>query len=163
MRKCLVLFIFVSLLGLITGCESNKTRVAEGSVIGGVIGAAAGGIIGHQMGRGAEGAAIGAATGVGAGALIGAQIEKPGQKKEETSEQAATTAATATTAEATTADNAQLTVSQVVDMSKQGVSESIIIDKIRSTNSKFTLTQQDSDYLIKQGVSQKVIDVMRGK
>lgn len=145
MRKYLSCFICVSLLVLVAGCESNKTRVAEGSVIGGVIGAAAGGIIGHQMGRGAEGAVIGAATGAGAGALVGAQIEKPNQQP---------SAAVSST---------QLTVSQVVDMSQQGVSESIIIDRIRSTNSRFILTRQDVDYLKKQGVSQKVIDAMQGK
>ena len=146
MKKYLVLFSCVSLLALAAGCESNKTRIAEGSVIGGVVGAAAGGIIGHQMGRGAEGAVIGATAGAAGGALIGAQIEKP-EKKEAVVEPA----------------TAALTVSEVVDMSKQGVSESIILDKIKSTNSKFTLTQQDIDYLKKQGVSQKVIDAMQGK
>ncbi len=145
MRKNPSLFICAALLILTAGCESNKTRVAEGSVIGGVIGAAAGGIIGHQMGRGAEGAAIGAAAGAAGGALIGAQIEKPGQKQE----------GTVTTA--------PLTLSQIVDMSKQGTSEEAIIDKIKTTNSKFTLTQQDIDYLKGQGVSQKVIDAMQAK
>jgi uncharacterized protein YcfJ len=147
------------MLSLLVGCQSNKTRVAEGSIIGGVVGAAAGGIIGHQGGHGAEGAAIGAAAGALTGALVGSQIKKPGQAN-----QTATTASGQASQAAPQAPNPnQMSMQQVVSLVKEGVNESVIIDKIRLTNSKFSLTSADIDYLKQQGVSQKIIDAMQGQ
>ena len=141
-----LLFLCLSLIALTVGCESNKSRVAEGAVIGGLLGGAAGGIIGHQSGHGGEGAGIGVAAGVLTGALVGSQIEK---KHPDSST-------------APGANPNQMFLQQVVDLSKQGVNEDVIVDKIRLTNSKFTLTAADIDYLKQQGVSQKVINVMQG-
>ncbi|MFA5156456.1 MAG: glycine zipper domain-containing protein [Candidatus Omnitrophota bacterium] len=129
------------------GCQGTKTHAVEGGVIGGVLGAGVGGIVGHQMHRGAEGAAIGAAAGIIGGSLIGAQMEKPGQQQ---------------TAAQPAANSNQMTQQQIVDLTKQGVHENVIIDKIRLTNSKFSLTADDVAYLKQQGVAQKVIDAMQG-
>ncbi|MFA5150219.1 MAG: glycine zipper domain-containing protein [Candidatus Omnitrophota bacterium] len=126
----------------ILGCETNKTRVAEGAGIGGAVGALAGGIIGHQSGHGLGGALIGGAAGAGAGALVGSQIDKP----------AAKTAQTPAT---------QLTIQQIVDLTKQGASGDDIIAKIKFTHSKYSLTPDDTDYLKKQGVGQRVIEEMQ--
>ncbi len=131
------------------GCQSNQTRVGEGAVIGGLLGATAGGIIGQQSHHGGEGAAIGAAAGILGGAIVGSQINKPQQGA-----QASTTAA---------ANNPnQMSIQQIVDLSKQGVNDAVIIDKINLTNSKFTLSAADLDYLKQQGVHQAVIDAMQG-
>jgi uncharacterized protein YcfJ len=143
-RILIALFLAVALASL--GCQSNKTRVGEGALIGGLLGATAGGIIGHQSGHGGEGAAIGAAAGALGGAMVGSQIEKPGQ----------------TTSSSQTASANQMTTQQIVDLSKQGVNEAVIIDRIRMTNSKFTLTASDIDYLKQEGVSQNVINAMQG-
>jgi len=154
MKKILALMMCSGLVVASLGCQSNKTRVAEGSVIGGLLGATVGGIVGHQSGHGAEGAAIGAAAGVLGGALVGAQVKKPGQQQEQ---------GTAQSAQATLAANPnQMSQQQIIDFAKQGVNEAVVIDKIRLTNSKFVLTPADIDNLKKQGVSQKVIDVMQG-
>jgi len=126
---------------VILGCETNKTRIAEGAGIGGAVGALAGGIIGHQSGNGVGGALIGGTVGAGAGALVGSQINKP------------TTQATQTPA--------QLTMQQIVDLTKQGVSSDDIIAKIKAANPKYSLTADDIDYLSKQGVSQRVIETMQ--
>ena len=139
----------VAALLLSAGCQNAKTKAVEGAVIGGVIGAAGGGIIGHQMGRGAEGAGIGAAVGVLSGALIGAQMEKGGQP--------------AQTAQQAQVNNPNhMSLQQIVDLSKQGIHEDVIIDKIRLSNSRYALTNDDINYLQQQGVSQKVISVMQG-
>jgi uncharacterized protein YcfJ len=127
------------------GCQSEKSRAVEGAVIGGVIGAAGGGIIGHQSHHEAEGIGIGAAAGALTGAIIGSQIQKPGQGPAQTNAQ----------------NPNQMTIAQVVDLTKQGVSPSVIIDKIRLTNSKFNLAANDIQYLKQQGVSQQVIDAMQ--
>ncbi len=76
MFKALPIIILFAALSL-SGCAENKTRVAEGSLIGGALGAIAGGIIGHQSGSGGAGALIGGAVGAAGGAAVGAQIEKP--------------------------------------------------------------------------------------
>ena len=144
MKKIGVLILCLSLALVTIGCASEKSRAVEGAVIGGVLGGAAGGIIGHQSGHAGAGAGIGVAAGALTGALIGSQIEK---------KQPATTQA---------ANQSQLSLQQIVDMSKQGANEDVIVDKIRLTNSKFVLSAQDTDYLKQQGVSAKVINAMQG-
>lgn len=146
MKKYFALLAGLAFFLAICGCETNKTRVAEGAGIGGAVGALAGGIIGHQSGSGVGGALIGGAVGAGAGALVGAQINKP---------------ATGVQAQAVAPSPAQLTIQQVVDLSKQGATGEDIIAKIKATNSKYVLTPDDIAYLQKQGVSQRVIEAMQ--
>ena len=140
--------LFCIMIGL--GCQSTNEGAVKGGVIGGLIGAIGGGIIGHQSGHGVEGAAIGAGAGAVTGAIIGNQTGTPGQA--------------ATPAQAAPAMSAnQMSMQQIVDFTKQGVNEAVIIDRIRMSNSKFNLTAADIDYLKQQGVSLKVIDVMQGQ
>jgi len=141
-RKILLLVILIFAL-IFSGCQSNKTRIAEGAGIGGAVGALAGGIIGYQSGHGVEGALIGGAVGAGSGAVVGSQINKPEQN-------------------AQTPNNSQLSVEKIVELTKQGISSDEIINKIKNTNSKYSLTSEDVDYLRKQGVSQRVIETMQG-
>jgi len=55
----------------------------------------------------------------------------------------------------------QLTMQQIVDWTRQGVSSDEIISRIKSANPKYSLTADDIDYLNKQGVSQRVIETMQ--
>ncbi len=55
----------------------------------------------------------------------------------------------------------QLTMQQIVDWTKQGVSSDEIISRIKAANPKYSLTADDIDYLKKQGVSQRVIETMQ--
>ncbi|MCK9573358.1 MAG: hypothetical protein M0R20_03025 [Candidatus Omnitrophica bacterium] len=151
-----VLFVLFSFLVVCSyGCQSNKTRVAEGSVIGGLIGGAAGGIIGHQSGNAGAGAGIGIAAGALTGALVGSQINKP--QKQETAESADRTV------EEKSLETKQLSMQQIINMSKQGLKDDEIIKEIRATDSKFNLSSEGVNYLKKEGVSQNVISVMQGK
>jgi hypothetical protein len=149
MKNILVIVLVLSLALVSLGCESNKTRVAEGAVIGGLLGGAAGGIIGHQSGHAGEGAGIGIAAGALTGALIGSQIEK---HKANPNYAAASPGANPN----------QMSLQQIIDLSKQGVHDDVIIDKIRLTGSRYVLTAQDIEYLKKEGVSQKVLNAMQG-
>jgi len=139
MKKIISYAVISGLILVCLGCAENKTRVAEGTVAGGALGALAGGLIGHGRGAG-----IGAAIGATGGALIGSQIEKQPR---------ATQAASA----------GQLSVMDVVKLAKEGAPDDVIIDEIKRSNSKFNLSAETIDYLRKQGVSNKVIDVMLGK
>lgn len=55
----------------------------------------------------------------------------------------------------------QVTLQQIVDWTKQGVSSDEIISRIKVANPKYSLTADDIDYLKKQGVSQRVVDTMQ--
>lgn len=55
----------------------------------------------------------------------------------------------------------QLTMQQIVDWTKQGVSSDEIISRIKSANPKYSLTADDIGYLKRQGVSQRVIETMQ--
>ena len=143
MKNCLLLIVVLVFSLLISGCQTNKTRVAEGAGIGGVVGAVTGGIIGHQSGHGVEGALIGGVVGAAGGAAVGSQIEKPQQNPQ-------------------AVNPAQLSMGKIVELTKQGVSSDEIINKIKATNSKYSLTGEDIDYLKKQKVSERVIEAMQG-
>lgn len=135
------------------GCQNTQSRVVEGSVIGGLLGAAAGGIIGHQSHHGGEGAAIGAAAGVVTGAIVGSQIPKDNQSNEQSME---------TTPEQSINYN-QMSISQIIELYKQGANDTMLIEKIHFSKSKYNLTEEDINYLKSQGISQIVIDAMQGK
>lgn len=140
MRRIFYLFIVLVFVIIATGCAANKTRVAEGTTLGGIVGAVSGGLIGSQSGHTLSGAAIGGALGAGTGAAVGAQINKPTTNTE---------------------TSTQITMQQIVDWTKEGVSSDDIISRIKAANPKYSLTADDIDYLKKQGVSQRVIDTMQ--
>lgn len=132
------------------GCQSAKTRVGEGAVLGALIGAGAGSIIGHQSGETGAGAAVGAATGILAGSLIGSQIEKKPAAVQP-----------AQPAAQQSFNPQQMSLQQIAELARAGVHEDVIIDRMRLTNSTFSLAQSDVDYLQQQGVSAKVIAYMQ--
>lgn len=149
MRKIVVSILCLGLLVVTnSGCQTTQdNKTVEGAVVGGLVGATAGGIIGHQSHHGLEGAGIGAAVGALTGAVVGSQMKKHPQQ-----------AASGTS----TANPSQMSMQQVVDLSKQGVHEDVIVDKIRLTNSRFTLSADEITYLKQQGVSEKIINAMQG-
>ncbi|MCM8770414.1 MAG: YMGG-like glycine zipper-containing protein [Candidatus Omnitrophica bacterium] len=139
--------IFLFFLSL-AGCASGKSRAVEGAVIGGLVGATAGGIVGHQSHHGLEGAGIGAAAGALTGALVGSQI--PAQSSP-------------TPQQTQDINPNQITIQNIIEMTKQGINDAVIIDRIQLTNSRFNLTPQDIQNLKNQGVSDTVIAAMQAK
>jgi len=153
MRKTGVVLLSLAIFTLSAGCQSSPNRTGEGALIGGLLGAGAGTIIGNQgndrdKGR-TQGALIGGVVGALGGALVGSNIQK--QPQQQQSEQPAQTS-----------NYSQMSIQQIVDLSKQGVNEEVIADRIKMSNSKFNLSPGDIDYLKGQGVSPKVISAMRG-
>lgn len=161
MKKLFLILLCLGLAIVSAGCQNAQTRAGEGTLIGGVIGAAAGGIIGHQSGHGVEGAVIGGVAGAVTGAIAGSQIEKPVAEQETAASQMqpVTTATPATTTNLVNPN--QISIQQIIELTKEGIDENVIIDKIRLTNSKFNLSQDDIAYLRQEGVSEAVIAVMQ--
>jgi hypothetical protein len=152
MRTARVVVLGLLVVSLGAGCASSPNRAGEGALIGGLLGAAGGAIIGNQSDRPGEGAGIGAAAGALTGALIGSQVQKPAQGGTQPAQ-----------SQAVPVNNPnQIPFQQIVDLSKSGVHEAVIIDRIRMTKSTYTLSPESIDYLKQQGVSQNVISVMQG-
>jgi uncharacterized protein YcfJ len=147
-KKASLLILSVTVLFAGAGCQSSPNRTGEGALLGGLLGAGAGTIIGNQShdrdkGR-TQGAIIGGVVGALGGALAGSQIQKQPQQQ------------------AQAANPSQMAIQQIVDMSRQGINEDVIVDRIRMSNSRFSLSASDVDYLRSQSVTQKVISAMQG-
>ncbi len=159
MKNIFILIICGFVLFLTAGCQNTQSRAGEGAILGGILGGAAGGIIGHQSHHGGEGAAIGVAAGAITGAIVGSQVPKQQQAAPAIAAPAPVSQATQTMQ---SANPNQMSIQQIVDLTKQGVNEDVIVDKIRLTDSRFSLAADDIDALTQQGVSQKVIGAMQG-
>jgi hypothetical protein len=156
------------MLGPVVGCESlpgGEHKQTQGAVIGGVAGAAAGALIAKN--NRILGALIGGALGAGGGWLIGSQVEKADKKDDavKADRRARDNPVTAEEARrATTADinnDGYVTMDEVVAMSKAGLSDDEMIDRLDRTDQFFELTKEQEDYLTDHGVSRKVVTAMR--
>jgi hypothetical protein len=152
MKKAFLFLMCLALVVLNAGCASSPNKAIEGAAVGGAVGAGAGAIIGHQSEHAGQGALLGGTIGALVGALAGSQVQK----------QPAPVSQANPPGPVSAINPNQMSIQQVVDLSKQGVHEDVIIDKIHLTKSRFTLSAEDVDYLKNQGVSQKVINDMQG-
>ncbi|MDX1952291.1 MAG: glycine zipper domain-containing protein [Verrucomicrobiota bacterium] len=154
----------VVVLGLaLTGCSNLPgSDKQQGAVIGGATGAAVGAAVTKNR---ALGAVIGGAVGAAGGYVIGSNSDKLlGRDKEEV--QAAnrkSQEAPATTQDvnnATTADlnsDGFVTLDEVVAMEKAGLTDEVMLQRLRATGQVFQLTEEQNKYLREQGISQEVI------
>jgi Glycine zipper len=129
---------------MLTGCSSMSNTDA-GILGGGAIGAATGAIVGKALGNTGAGALIGA----GAGAVTGGLIGNAEDKKEIRDAKIA----------AVNARNMGMT--DVAQLSKNGVSEGVIIEQIRTSGVVYNLSSTDLIWLKEQGVSDRVIYEMQ--
>lgn len=125
------------------GCQSKS---ASGALAGGAIGAGTGALIG-----GGEGALIGGAVGVISGGLIGAALDEQDRRILE-----AESPSTLNRIER----GDQLTLYDVKEMTRAGITEDVIISQIEQTGSRFYLSTNDIIDLKNSGVSQRVINYM---
>jgi|GEM_PF-147121 len=127
---------------------------ASGAMVGGALGAAAGAIIGHQSRHAGEGALIGGAIGTVAGAITGHAIDSV--KRGEGGQTAIVTSASLCAA----VPRRTLTIHDVKAMAAAGVSDTVIIEQIKATGTRFVLTADDIIDLHQSGVSDVVIRFM---
>jgi phage tail tape-measure protein len=147
----------------------SESNTGAGAVVGGLLGAVAGGAIGHKKHKTTEGVLIGGALGALGGAAVGSQIKKtpaattpepaaPQKVEPVVQPVAAQTVQAAATA---VAAPSKVTLQQVVDWTREGMTSDEIIVRIKATNASFYLVAEDLAFLRKEGVSQRVIDCMQ--
>ena len=147
MKKTMIIAAgFLGLALLVGGCETTGENTKRGAMGGALLGSIAGGVIGHQGGHGVEGALLGAGVGALGGGMIGDSIDAREGKE-------AAAAATATTGE-------KLGISDIVALSKAGLSDAAIIGKIDATGSVYRLSVEEIEMLRKEGVSTAVVNYM---
>lgn len=149
------LFIALTVISL-AAPSHGQTYTAEGATLGGVAGAIAGGIIGHQNDETPEGALIGGAVGAITGGLIGnakddrlrqQHLYRQGmyQQQQLINQRAARA----------------VSMSDVVSMTRSGLSDGLIINQVRSNGVQRQLQTHDIIALHQQGVSENVIVAMQ--
>ena len=161
-----VKFSVVLVLGtaLVVGPAGCKSKAGTGAVAGGAGGAAVGAVIGHQSGHAAGGALIGGAVGALGGALVGNSMDKKDEEKRKQQEDAMARQRDDSSSRATsTASNTQpaIGMGDVIDWTKQGVKEDVIVDRIERGTTVFKLTAADENHLRDAGVSERVIRAMK--
>jgi hypothetical protein len=126
-----------------------QNDTAVGAVAGGGIGAITGALIGGKK-NGEGGALIGAGVGALTGGLIGNNVDRNDQYR------AASGTAVAARANAQVAAQA-VTNYDLVEMTRAGVSEELIVSTIRSRGGRFDLSPGQLIALKQQGVSDRVV------
>jgi hypothetical protein len=135
-----------------SGCASmNNTD--KGALAGGAVGTAAGAMIGAATHHPLLGAVVGGLGGTATGALIGNDADKDEARKREAAQAAAVAQAQA--------QQQRVGIFDVIEMSRNGMDPTIIINQIRSTNSYFQLNLNDLNRLKENGVSDRVIAEMQ--
>jgi outer membrane lipoprotein SlyB len=141
-RKKLLSAVLMLLCGC-TGLENTDRGAATGGILGGILGLGVGAVTHHPL--------AGAAIGAGAGALAGGAIGNTQDR------------ADARAVAAARAAHPPLTLQDVASMSQQHVSDVIIINQIRSTNSFYSLNQDHVIWLKQNGVSDAVVAEMQSR
>jgi uncharacterized protein YcfJ len=126
------------------GCQS-MSNTDKGVLTGGALGAGAGALIGGSRGRAGPGAVIGGALGAVAGGVTGAAIDNSERKQE------------ARLAAAEAARRPALSLEEIVQLTRAGSTDEVIINQIRVSGSVYQLTGQDVLYLQNNGVRDPVI------
>ena len=138
------------------GCA---TQAGTGALAGGGIGAGIGALVGSATGNPQAGAAIGGILGAGVGTAVGAEADAD---KANRASDVAVAQARADEANAPTS-RGPLSVEDVIRMSKTDpatntrVSDDVIMNYIRTSNSVYNLQPADLQYLSANGVSERVI------
>ncbi len=139
-------------VGTITGCQGwNKTQ--QGAGIGALLGAGTGAIIGHQTGNRDKGALIGALAGAAGGGLLGNAADKEDERNAAVHDAHMTRQQAR--AEARAMDNRQ-----VIKLTRQGISDDLIIQNIHNKGGMFDTSADGIGYLKEQRVSDRVVAEM---
>ena len=152
-------FLAVALLIVAPSCAG--TYASRGGLIGGALGAGTGAIIGAQTGAAAPGAIIGAGIGLVSGALIGGGLDEVEAKSRAPEPiRYETRYVEPPPPPPPPPHEPPLDHDGVIRLAQSGVSDRVIVAKIRSSPHAFRVTVEDVLVLREAGVSDAVIDAM---
>jgi surface antigen len=136
---------------LVAGCANNtESGAAIGAGAGAALGAGVGSLVHSSAG---VGALIGAGAGALSGALIGNAMDEQDKRQTEELRSLQPTKGYV--------QNSTVSKQDVVDWTRRGVKDEIIIDRIDRSGTKFHLTAADENMLREQGVSEDVVREMK--
>jgi hypothetical protein len=141
---------FILIISLIGGCQSPY-KSDQGALMGGVLGAGTGAAIGSACHNPLAGAAIGAVGGTIAGAAVGSALD----------EQDARNRAMIAQRLGHQVSGNPVTIPDVINMTRAGVDEELIVNHVRIHGMAAPLQAQDVIFLQQQGVSKRVIVAMQ--
>jgi len=132
------------------GCQTVGPNAYQGGLLGTAGGALAGAAIGASDGKPLEGAAIGALTGATVGTLAGDQVDRQNQRYDDVQR-----------ASYQQAVGRAVTLEQVVEMTRSGLSEQVIVNQIRANGIPATVNSEQLVWLKNNGVSDGVITAIQ--
>ena len=141
---------------LTSGCE-HMSNTAKGGLIGGGLGAGLGAAAG-----GGKGALVGGLLGTAVGGIVGNDMDQTEKRQQEDRIAVAESRANATTLPPP-APAAALGMSEIIQMSREGMDQDVIINQIRATNSSFILSTEDLRTLQANSVHRNVIVEMQNR
>ncbi len=144
---CLALFV---LMALQSGCQTMQPNTAAGGLFGTAAGGALGAAIGSQDGKTGEGALIGGLAGGTIGALLGNQADQANQRDEQNFY-----------AQQRQAQSAAITMDQIVQMTRSGLSDELISSQIDLNGIVARPNSNDLILLQQSGVNERVIRAMQ--
>lgn len=134
-----------------TGC-STMNQTEKGTLAGGAIGAGIGTLIGSASGNPKTGAVVGGLLGAGTGALIGNEADRKDDEARQVRQAAVNQAYR---------DEQPARIAQIIDLTRNGQDETVILNYIRSNHLTFVLSVDDLNTLKANNVSPRVISAMQ--
>ena len=131
---------------MLTGCQATGPNSAIGGAFGTLVGGLSGAAIGAHDGKATEGALIGAVTGGSLGTIAGNAVDQEIQLDR----------ARATQQSNQAIQNA-IQLPQVIELSRSGLSESVIVQQIRNQGVAQRPTANELILLQNEGVSDAII------
>lgn len=147
-------------IAIVTGSmhsASAQSRTQNGATVGGVAGAVIGGIIGKQNDETPEGVLIGGAVGAITGGLIGRVQDNELQRQRYYQQQAYAQQQQQAYVQQQAIANAGVSLADVVNMSRTGISESLIMTHLQAKGVSRRLEVSDIIAMHQQGISDIII------
>ncbi|MEL6104736.1 MAG: glycine zipper domain-containing protein [Planctomycetota bacterium] len=144
-------------LVLICGTASAQTGRQRGATWGGLAGAIAGGIIGDNSDEAGAGAAIGGVVGAVAGGILGDAADKERVIAQQRHAYYRAQQQRYAQQQQTIVRQSAVTMQDVVNMTRSGLSDQVILNQVRQRGYLGTLSVSDIISLHQQGVSESVI------
>lgn len=155
-----IVFAFIATLSMQTTATA-QTGQQRGATFGGLAGAIAGSLIGDHNNEAGAGAAIGGVVGAVAGGILGNASDKDNAiRQQQRAYQHAQQQRYYQQQQAVVVQSA-VTIQDVVNMSRSGLSDQVIVNQIRQRGYVGTVAVADIIALHQQGVSENVITTLQ--